>query len=163
MVDQTKSARFAAEKYIGAHIEVIAQIELLMDKRDPIPQRGPHGVELGGLSLNEDLPAVRPEHSCENLHECALPRPVFAYHGQHLPAPDGETYVAERDHAGEAFVDLPYLEQIGLRFAQKLSGNKNAGLQRFTFRLRAAIGWQTIRPKAAKQFPAVAAANDVAR
>jgi len=45
-----------------------------------------------------------------------FPARFFTYHGQHLPAPDGETYVAERDHAGEAFVGLA-LPRAKLEFA----------------------------------------------
>ena len=111
MIDQAEPAGFAPEKNVGAHVEIVGQVQLLMDECHTVAERGLNGIQLDGFSINADFARVRRLHAGKDFHERAFARAIFADYRKHFTRSQREVHAAEGFHAGKLFADLLHLEQ----------------------------------------------------
>jgi len=71
--------------------------------------------ELNGLVLHADLSLEVRVDSGEDLHQRAFSSTVFTADRVELSAPHIKRHILQRDHAGEAFGDLPDVDEQGVR------------------------------------------------
>ena len=94
---------FAPEKDIRRHVQIVQHVEFLVDERHPRLHRVGDVVDLDGLTLQQELAAVRLIHAAENFHKRGLARAVLPAKRKDLAPADVQTDVVQGDDAGESF------------------------------------------------------------
>ena len=110
-IDEAGRVRLDAEKNICCDVEVAGEVQLLVNQRDAVGLRVPHGLNPHFRAIDPDSSRVRCVHPGEDFHQRAFAGPVFADHRQHLAPVQGEIDVVKCADAGKLFLKGRDLEE----------------------------------------------------
>ena len=102
-VDGAEAARFATEADVLGHREIRQQIDLLVDRADPRPQRIGRRAEADGIPVEFDAPGIQVQRAGEGLDERRLAGAVLSHEGVHLAREHAEAHVVERGLRAEPY------------------------------------------------------------
>ena len=130
-------ARFAAEKDVVRHVQVGAEVELLMDEGDALLPGVPRVGQVDFRAGDLQLAPVRRDDAAEDLHQRALAGAILAHQHVHLPGEEVEIHLLQDLHVGVA-------ERPAVAAVNEL-GDAAHGDQRFQHRLLTPGGWSGCR------------------
>ena len=85
LVQDSAARRFTTEKNVMGNVEVRAEVELLVDKRDSSVAGLPGAGEAHGSALEGDCALIRRNDASEDLHQRAFARSVFTHQNVDFP------------------------------------------------------------------------------
>jgi len=95
----------APEVEVGDDVEVVAEREVLIDRRDPDVGGVRGRVDPHLLAVEDELALVGRPHAGDRLDERRLPSAVVAHERDDLPRVDGELHLGQRLHGAEPLGD----------------------------------------------------------
>ena len=130
-------ARFAAQEDVVRHVQVGAEVELLVDEGHAllpgVPRVGQNGPRAGDFQFAP----VRRDDAAQDLHQGALAGAILAHQHVHLPGKKVEIHLLQDLHVGVA-------ERPAVAAVDEL-GDAAHGDQRFQRRLLTPGGWSGCR------------------
>ena len=94
--------------------DVRAERDLLMHQPDAERMRPLRRGDLDGPAIDQDLAAIGPEDTVDNVHQRRLAGSVLAHQRMHLALAEREADTVERTHRAEILADIADFEGEGL-------------------------------------------------
>ena len=126
-------ARFPAQEDVVRHVQVGAEVELLVDEGHALLPGVPRIGEDGPRAGDFHLAPVRRDNAAQDLHQGALAGAILAHQHVHLPGKEVEIHLLQDLHVGVA-------ERPAVAAVDEL-GDAAHGNQRFQHRLLTPAGW----------------------
>lgn len=96
LFQQAKAANLIAQVHVLKHLQVAAQVQLLVDEADPVPVGHLGVVHDHLLPVQEDLPGGGLVAARQHIHQGGLAGPVLPQQAQHRPRLYGDGHVVHR-------------------------------------------------------------------
>ena len=107
----TPARRFASEQDVAGDVEIVEQVELLVDERDPQRRRAGDAAHDDRRAVDQHLAGVGLLDPADDLHQGGLAGAVLAEQRHDFSRVHVEAYATERLHAGKPLVDRAELEE----------------------------------------------------
>ena len=104
-LEEAALSRLAADVDVGADVEIVEEIELLMDEGDARAHRAANGQRRIGRAIDLDGAAVGRDDAAEDLHQGRFAGAVLADEADDLAGANLQAEIGERHHAGIGLAD----------------------------------------------------------
>lgn len=113
-IEEPEPLRFTAQEDVAGEVEIVGQVQLLVDQRDPDRECIFHAAKPLRPARHSDRAGIRRLHAGQDLEKRRLARAIFADQGEHLGMPHAERNVVEGPDARKPLPDPADRDQRGL-------------------------------------------------